>query len=873
VTTRVTPTRRLAHYLRARHDEHCMAQGLAVWTTPDIVTWDELVERAFLLDRQAGRLTGRWLSAQASRLVWERLVREDPETAGILTPSGVAATAWKSWCRAQDYGLPLPPPADTAVPEYQAFSRWCRRYLEWLEAGDWIDPRMAQHRVRAASIGPQLELVGFDRLTPAQEAATGRWAAAGVDVRRAVIGGIGSEVGWVRCLDAAAEVEAATRWAVDLLDRGLAQRIAIIVPDLARRRAEVRRIVDRVVQPGSGLTGGAAPQASAYELAAAPPLIEQPAVAAAIDLLELALGRPDLVAISRYLRNPFVAGADTEGSARARLDARIRRFEGPGFGLPALRRLADQRDCPLLAGQLDSAAQLTSNLPEKTFPSIWTKSLFELLDALGWPGSRLDSREQQAQQRFRGLVAEFGSLDEFSGRIRRAEAVGLLRDLAERIQFEPQTVEAPLLVIDAETMTGMRFDAAWVCGMESSRWPAPANPDPFLPLHLQVRLELPGACAALAEREAREAIERLASCAPRVLLSVPQMDGDTPLLPSPLLERFPEASVSGGWAEPLLAAALFAGRPALESWSDTVAPALGDGERGRGGARLLELQAACPFRAQAELRLGARVLEEPGLGLDAADRGQLIHEVLAILWRELGSQQTLLALDEVTARSAVQRAVEQALERPRRSADPVQAELLELEARWLEDRAIEMLALDRARTPFQIASIESPVVAHIGELELELRPDRIDRLGDGSLGVIDYKTGSRAEVRAWLDERPRLPQLPAYVQAIGPTSVGAVSFARIRKGDTRYEGMARNAEAFPGLRVPGARGGPRGVDSWDQALAEWRRRLESLASEFARGELRLAPDPPRACEHCHLGALCRIAEAQPEAAGEGGGDE
>ncbi len=602
-------------------------------------------------------------------------------------------------------------------------------------------------------------------------------------------------------------------------------------------------------------------------------MIEQPLVAAAIDLLDLSLGAPDLVGISRYLRNPFVAGADVEGSARARLDARIRRFEGPGFGLRALSRLADQRGCPLLARQLEAAEELISNLGEKSYPSIWVEEFFRLLGALGWPCSPLDSREQQAQERFRGLASEFGALDEFTGRIRRAEAVGLLRELAERVQFEPQTVDAPLLVIDAETSAGMQFDAVWVCGLESSQWPAPATPDPFLPRVLQLRHELPGASAALAGREARETLERLSSCAPRVLLSVPQLDGDTPLLPSPLLERFPEVSMPGGWSEPSLAATLFAGRPALESWSDTVAPALGDGERRRGGARLLELQAACPFRAQAELRLGARVLEEPGLGLDAADRGQLIHEVLAILWRELGSQNALLELDGGSLRSVARRAVEQALAGPRRAADPVQAELLELEARWLEDRAVEMLSLDRERTPFEIASIESAVVVRIGQLELELRPDRVDRLADGSLGVIDYKTGSRAEVRAWLDERPRLPQLPAYVQAIGANDVGAVSFARIRTGDTRYEGVVRNAEAFPGLRVPGTRGGPRGVESWEQMLRDWHRRLESLASEFAHGDLRLAPDPPRACEYCHLGALCRIAEAQPEAAGERGGDD
>jgi len=184
-----------------------------------------------------------------------------------------------------------------------------------------------------------------------------------------------------------------------------------------------------------------------------------------------------------------------------------------------------------------------------------------------------------------------------------------------------------------------------------------------------------------------------------------------------------------------------------------------------------------------------------------------------------------------------------------------------------------MIEADLGRAPFVVESVETACTARIGPLTLELRPDRVDRLADGSLAVIDYKTGGNAELAAWLDERPRLPQLPAYVQALGSAQVGAVAFARVRSGDTRYEGVARDAGTFPGLRVPGSRGGPRGFDRWDTLIAEWRRRIEALAGEYAAGEARLAPDPPRACEYCHLGALCRIAEARPGWTEEGGGDE
>lgn len=792
-------------------------------------------------------------------------MRDDPERSPLVSPAGVARAAYQSWRNLHDYCLPVAALDGGDSAETEAFARWCRQYVQLLAARDWIDAAQAQSRVHAVAAEPGLEIIGFDRLTPLQETLLARWAAAGLDVRHVAPAAQGDSMGRVdrvNCLDAAAEIEAAARWAAERLDGQRDRRLAVVVPELARRRESVRRSFERVLVPATGLSGGPTPEAQAFELAAARPLAEQPVVAAALDLLELFVRPLDLAVLSRLLRNAFIAGAPGEAAARARLDARIRRFEGPGLALPAVERMATERNCPALGQALAAGQTVLSTWPEKEFPSNCSKYIFRLLSALGWPGSGTDGTEFQAEQRWRSLVGEFGACDEFTGRVSRAEAVGLLREMAGRVLFEPQELRAPLLVIDPETSAGMHFDALWVCGLDATAWPPPAAPDPFLPRDVQVCHGLPRATAALAAQDARRVFERLLASAPEVILSVPEVERDAPLLPSPLLAEIHERVAPAGWTEPRVARDQYARRPALDSLSDAAMPPVAAGEGERGGARLLELQAACPFRAQAELRLGARALDEPAVGVDAADRGNLVHAALAQLWRELGDQATLRALDVAALRSIVRRAVAAALAAARSSADELLKHLLELEAEWLEARVFDMVEIDLQRPPFAIAAVEQPCTARIGALSLELRPDRVDRLADGSLAVIDYKTGASAEVKSWLDERPRLPQLPAYVQALGPERVGAVAFARVRSGDTGYAGVARNGETFPGLKVPGSRGGPRGHDSWEQLLAEWRRRLEALAAEYVAGDARLAPDPPRACEYCHLGALCRIAETR-----------
>ena len=208
-----------------------------------------------------------------------------------------------------------------------------------------------------------------------------------------------------------------------------------------------------------------------------------------------------------------------------------------------------------------------------------------------------------------------------------------------------------------------------------------------------------------------------------------------------------------------------------------------------------------------------------------------------------------------------------------RDTQGVMRYLLEIESEWLEARIAELLAADLQRPRFTIEGVEEQLSIGIGGMTLALRLDRVDRLEDGSIVVIDYKTGGDAEPDAWLGERPRLPQLPLYAEALGMDRVSAVAFGRVRTGDTGFRGLTRDSAVFPGLKSPADRGWPREYSSWQELLQAWRRRLATLATEHVQGDARLAPDPAHACKYCHLAALCRIGETRLSAAAEGAGDD
>ena len=68
----------------------------------------------------------------------------------------------------------------------------------------------------------------------------------------------------------------------------------------------------------------------------------------------------------------------------------------------------------------------------------------------------------------------------------------------------------------------------------------------------------------------------------------------------------------------------------LEEIEDVERRAVPAGQVIRGGARILQLQAACGFRAFAERRLWATELESVELGMDARESGTVVHKVLEL---------------------------------------------------------------------------------------------------------------------------------------------------------------------------------------------------------------------------------------------------
>jgi len=149
--------------------------------------------------------------------------------------------------------------------------------------------------------------------------------------------------------------------------------------------------------------------------------------------------------------------------------------------------------------------------------------------------------------------------------------------------------------------------------------------------------------------------------------------------------------------------------------------------------------------------------------------------------------------------------------------------------------------------------LEHSLPLDIAGVRLGVRLDRVDRLADGRLIVIDYKSGAAASFDA-LADRLRQPQLPAYAVVAGDRTA-AVAMLHLGREGLNLRGVADIAGRLTGLR-PLKEGQP----GWTRLLGRWRAQLAELVHEFLRGHAAVDPQPT-ACERCHLQVLCRVQSA------------
>jgi probable DNA repair protein len=859
-TVVVTATRRLARYFLHQFDHHQRQKGVAAWRTPKSMSWSEWIESEWGLlavsDPGLGQVT--LLDDEQELALWEKVIAKANARSRdrVLLQVTAAARAARDTRRTLlDWRIPrgeIEPPVNEDTGE---FLKWLTEFDRTMDTRRWLCaselPVLLEIRLDKQNWRPAGPFVfaGFDQWVPSRKNLLAKMKAAGVEVEIQAGPKINQNTRAVSCLDRRREFEAAAHWVVELLEGGAEGPIGVVVDDLAADRDRVDSVFDQVLHQGESMAQNGDRKKS-FHLSAGKSLSEYPAVSTALVLLDFLAGARPVRDLTRLLHSPYIAGGMVQYSDYSLLDIEMRRRGRQDVTLSDLWHCVEQLGMQSSGLGLSLARIVGTSAPETQAPPEWAASFLKWLESFDWPGDRpLSSEEYQTVEAWRELLSRFARLNLIAPRMDAATAVGTVRRMAGRRIFQSRESPAPVQILGVAESSGMQFSHLWISGMTDEAWPPPADPDPFIPFVVQRRFGLPGSGMEADLARYSQLSARLLAAAANAVISYPLTDSDQPQRLSGLFQSSGEpTSCPGGIT---LLERIRESSPGIESILDPRGPPL-DHATLRGGASVFRDQSACPFRAFARHRLA--VVDTPRLepGLDASVRGNLVHDCLARVWREIGSSRRLQEINGKEFSEILDRAVRAALHGLKNIAgSPFMDRVLELERARLTELVRAWLDIERERTPFDVVMVERKITASYFGLDMSLRVDRIDELEDGTWVIIDYKTGTSVNRGQWQGERPEDPQLPLYLLALerGDHDIAGLAFAHLRVGGNRFVGVVRETPFADGIVA---------LDDWEENRENWETALNALADQFKQGDATVDPRKSSVCDYCQIGPLCRV---------------
>lgn len=857
--TLIAPSAQRQAAIRAAWAEHQRGAGLRLWNTPRVLTFTQFAE-ASLSDRWSSRMEpDRLLPPGAEWAALRELRRESGGTAEAraLLNAIRALADWRIPARSLPPGLS--PETDLLRDALASVDELARRQgrrplRHWLEE---IEHPGDLRVVGAGSLssGPRatLERLGAVFEQPADTSRRFSVATADNDDH---------------------ELELIAGWCRAQLERNPQSRLLIVDGKLRQRRRLYERLLSQTLTPSEWISYLPRAGSDAFAIEGGQALAEFPLIAHALLTLRLLTGRLRFDEVIHWLRLPFLDGPDV--GAGATLEALLRDGRRLDFSGEDLANVMSRDSAGAVAEAL--AARLRTALAtlgsERRASTDWAPLVPQALRQLGWPGSRpLRSDEQQTLARWHLLLDEYSALGAWLPRSDARDAVATLADLASERNFDPASVEAPVTITESHDDPVVRYDGIWVAGLDAAQWPPPPRPDVFIPLALQVAAGMPSSSAAAQAKAARTSLAAWRAGTDQLVCSWARLEGDAHRSPSPLLTRIPDQE-SFEIPARLISLADAVRVPALEDVEDIHGVPVDKSGPVRGGVRTLTLQAECGFRAYGEMRLAADALETPAPGLDPRDRGMLLHKALELVWQTLDGRERLAMTEtEQIRRPMIAQAVEAAVVSVFKGYVPMELRAaVEREKHRLEVLIEASLKLELTRPSFNVEAREAQRVVSIAGGDFVVRIDRIDSIEGGGDAIIDYKSGE-ARALPWQEERPREPQLIAYLLAERGRNIQALANLSLTRGKARFSGRASRKGLLPDVtglnpaKVPGDE-----IElAWQGEVNRWVHGLQLLASDYLAGHAPVEPAPD-VCRRCHLTILCRRVElaALPD---EEGSDE
>lgn len=820
------------------------------------------------------------LNKNQETILWQEIISRDNNLTPLSNIHRITDLAQEAWAYIQNSKIPIDKSYFDSNENTLLFQNWAKKFTDICDQNNFIDQNRLSHFLshaisqQSVSLPPQhLFLTGFDQIPPAFADLLTILKADGWQISELNPQNLAPHQRRISCSDTKQEILTMARWALARLKEKPDSHIGCIVPKLPLYFSIIERTFREIFSDTN------------FNIFLSKPLLSFPAIDAAIKILELNINKPiDLKNWLELLSNPFL-GDEKEIMSRATAEIKLRELNKTHLTLAEI--IKNLNPNLVLTAQLKRYASALHDHQSTNLPSYY-KELFSSLLKILWQEKAI---HPSLLQQWQNVLQELAEQDLVSKDLNYEEALARLKKIAARTSFQPEQNEASISILKIPEALGFNFGSLWVMGMDNENWPERASPNPFIPLMLQKKFNLPHSSLQQEINSARNLNSLLAQSTNAIIYSHINQVEERKISVSPLLTdidsishedlKLPEftprwlriythyssrceklidpSSSSGDEARPQPSSGVYTevheqrGKTATKSQlemrrvyqsrkqslttpDEKEKVAVKPHEKIRGGSRIFQLQALCPFRAFAEFRLNAKELNTPQIGFNKMERGTLIHDTLYNIWHVLKTWQRLTESHEIELKKLIADSIDKSITKNYQDHDPIN---LHFEKKCLQNLLWRWLQYEKTRSPFTVEAMEKTILVKIGAIEVKLRIDRIDRLPKGDLVIIDYKTGKNIpNINDWFTERPNEPQMPLYCIA-SPEPVSGLVFAKVDLLNPNMVGLEK-------------------IDNWQELSDNWYKTLEKLAYDFQTGHAAVDPkDQQKTCNICDLKILCR----------------
>lgn len=920
-TVILTPNKRLASEL---HKEHGLLQkqsGKKIWQSILIMPltswllnlWQEISSNQLNYDIE---IKPSLLTTNQEQLIWQKIISNSQYNDNLINIRWLAQNTQQAWNLIHTGQIPI-----IELHKYNSettitLNEWINQFIAYCKKNNFISlvqlPNVLCKIITRNNL-PKIQhnhwiLVGFDQISPQINAFLKAFEAYDYKIEYLDPNQTSEIKNRVRITfdNLQEEILSMARWAKQLYTQNPNKRIACVVPKLTSYRDQIEHIFQEVFS-----------NPAEFNISLGKPLIAYSNIKTALKLIKIAFNNQiTLQSVLELLKTPFILGAETEMLTRAKCESKLRTTKKLAFSWLDLEKYVNKNS--LFINILENVLTFSILHKQKSYNlHNWANIFSDILKKFGWPGERtLTSTEYQTVKRWQGLLEEFSSLDLTDDQIHFHEAHSILFELAKNTIFQPEQATNSVNILGVLEAAGLNFDHLWLMDVDQDTWPISTSINPLLPHALQKKYNLPYSSPEKTLEFAQNLTNRFLNSSPDIICSYVKGNEEETRKIHHLLENIPEINISEISLFPYTSrieqiyqstklesyedkfdsksftaktnqektafsasidseieqdsAVVTQSMNAIEkhgietkNFDDYNEPGRDEGSpqtvKLRGGSNILKLQSLCPFRAFAEYRLNTKKINEPQLGLAKNDRGTLIHEILENIWNQLNKDQKALCnLNNSELENLIETNINRALVTLQNQYNST---FLEIEHACLTKLLKEWLEIEKQRPPFKIIETENTTEVEILGMKLSLRLDRIDKLEDGSLVIIDYKTGKNVNINDWIGERPSDPQLPLYC-ITAKDSITGIMFAHINLNKMGFIGVTSTKQDISGVseleKFAQSKTGKQAnlPNNWEALCQEWRKNIERLAQEYLAGKADVDPKF-NACDTCHLKILCR----------------